>query len=361
MSIAAWLGGLLSGGRSRGSSAGSAASLDTIALAPVAAFLDAAAMRALDKRGVVAFAESLGVSKAQAKKLAAQDVDGAALLETSIDELCDRYGVSGGAAHTIVRAIAPAVAEAQAAAAAASTVTLTIYPPKSKGLSIAFTVRATPSSFLDVYDPRSAPLRITNASGSVLSIAWTLAEAVEAGRKGLLLVASRRYDEDLAALNGFQANCATAFEVKSTRALAADGNLLAMCEPLELVNSGEEVELRLSRRGAVQLVVKLDGLVVSSTTVLVNSAKLTPSLAHVDELLGDVETLQLLFGDWVNVTTIPPSAKARLRWDLRVVPFLSGDNFSAAVEAKCAEKGVGIVRPNGEGFVVKAAGGLGAV
>ncbi len=125
-----------------------------------------------------------------------------------------------------------------------------------------------------------------------------------------------------------------------------------MYGPLELVNSGEEVELRLSRRGEVQLVVKPDGLVVSSeaSVVLFNSAKLTPSVNHIDELLGDVEKLQLFFGDWKNVTTIPPSAKARLRWDLRIVPFLSGDNFSAAVEAKCVEKGVGIVRPSGEGF-----------
>jgi hypothetical protein len=92
--------------------------------------------------------------------------------------------------------------------------------------------------------------------------------------------------------------------------------------------------------------------------VLFNSAKLTPSVNHIDELLGDVEKLKVVFGDWVNVTTIPPSAKAQLRWDLRIVPFLSGDNFSAVVEAKCTEKGVGIVRPSGEGFVVKAAGVL---
>ena len=76
---------------------------------------------------------------------------------------------------------------------------------------------------------------------------------------------------------------------------------------------------------------------------------------HIDELLNDVAKLQLCFGDWANVMTIPPSAKAQLRWDLRIVPFLSGDNFSAAVEAKCAEKGVGIVRSSGEGFLVKAA------
>ena len=168
----------------------------------------------------------------------------------------------------------------------------------------------------------------------------------------MVLMASRRYDEDLATLNGFQANCATAFEIESTRALAADTHLLELYGPLELVNFGEEVEFR--RKG--QSVLKPDGLVVSSSAsvVLFNSAKLTPSEAHIDELLKDVATLGKLLADLASVTTTPPAAKAQLA-DLRIVPFLSGDNFSAAVEAKCAEKGVGIVRPSGEGFVVKAA------
>jgi hypothetical protein len=137
-------------------------------------------------------------------------------------------------------------------------------------------------------------------------------------------------------------------------------HLLDSYGPLKLVNSGEEVELRLSRRGEVQLVVKPDGLVVSSeaSVVLLNSAKLTPSVNHIDDLLSDVEKLQLFFGDWKDVTIIPPFAKAQLRWDLRIVPFLSGDSFSVAVEAKCIEKGVGIVRPSGEGFDVKAAGAV---
>ena len=346
MSFSTWFGGLF--GRTRVSSAGSAASLDTIALGTVDASLDAAAIRALDKNGVVQYVKSLGVDDADAKKLRSQNVNGAALLETSVDELRS-CGLSAGAAHTIVRV----VTEAQ-------TVTLTIYPPKSKGPSNTFTVRATPSSFLVNFNPLSAPLRITNTSGSVLSVAWTLTDAVVADRKGLLLMASRRFDEDLTTLNGFQANCATAFEIKSTRALSSDANLLEIYGMLELVNSGEEVEIRLSRRGEVRLVVKPDGLIVSpsASVVLFNSAKLTPSVKHIDELLDDVGKLQLCFGDWTNVTTIPPAAKAQLRWDLRIVPFLSGDNFSAAVEAMCTEKGVGIVRPSGEGFVVKAAGVL---
>ena len=346
MSYSAWFGGLF--GRTRVSSAGSAASLDTIALGAVDASLDAAAIRALDKNGVVAYVQSLGVDDADAKKLRSQNVNGAALLETSVDELRS-YGLSGGAAHTIVRV----VTEAQ-------TVTLTIYPPKSKGPSNTFTTKLTPATFLVMFNPHTAPLRVANLSGSILSVAASLTEAVDANRRGLILMASRRYDEDLTALNGFQANCATAFEIKSTHALAFDTRLLDLYGKLDLVNSGEEVKVRLSRRGDVPLVVEPDGLVVSPSAhvVLFNSAKLTPSLKHIEELLKDVEKVKAFFDDWDNVTTTPPDAKAHLRSDFRVVPFLSGDNFSAAVEAKCAEKGVGIVRPSGEGFVVKAAGVL---
>ena len=167
MSYSAWFGGLF--GRTRVSSAGSAASLDTIALGAVDASLDAAAIRALDKNGVVQFVKSLGVDDADAKKLRSQNVNGAALLETSVDELCDRYGLSGGAAHTIVRV----VTEAQ-------TVTLTIYPPKSKGPSNTFTTKLTPATFLVMFNPHSAPLRVANLSGSILSVAASLTEAVGA-------------------------------------------------------------------------------------------------------------------------------------------------------------------------------------
>jgi hypothetical protein len=104
-----------------------------------------------------------------------------------------------------------------------------------------------------------------------------------------------------------------------------------------------------------------DGLVAAPgaapPAVLLNSAKLTPTAAHIDELLADAATLAEMLADWARVTTDPPAARASLRGGgpLRVVPFLSGDNFGAAVEAACVERGVGVVRPSGEGFVVRAA------
>ena len=96
----------------------------------------AAELRSLTVDQVFSFVKELHVSHVQADKLAAQEVDGAALLETSVDELCDRYKLSGGAAHALMRGIAPAVAEVQAAAALAAveaqSVMLTIFPPTDK-------------------------------------------------------------------------------------------------------------------------------------------------------------------------------------------------------------------------------------
>jgi len=146
-------------------------------------------------------------------------------------------------------------------------------------------------------------------------------------------------------------------EIKSTHALASDAHLIGEYGPLELVNSGEEVSLRLSRRNTGPLELAPDGLVVAhaASLVLFNSAKLTPSEAHVAELLEDAAALEGMLADWANVTTDPPAAKAQLRGALRVVPFLSGENFGASVEATCAEMGVGVVRPSGGGFVVEIA------
>ncbi len=96
----------------------------------------AAELRSLTVDHVVSFVKELHVSHVQADKLAAQEVDGAALLEMSVDELCDRCGLSAGAAHAIMRGISPAVAEVQAAAALAAveaqSVTLTIFSPRPK-------------------------------------------------------------------------------------------------------------------------------------------------------------------------------------------------------------------------------------
>ena len=75
----------------------------------------AAELRVLDVLGVVDFVKNeLKIDSEDFEKLVKQKIDGAALLETSVDELCDRCDLSAGAAHTIMRSIAPAVAEVRA-------------------------------------------------------------------------------------------------------------------------------------------------------------------------------------------------------------------------------------------------------
>ena len=318
----------------------------------------AAELRVLDVLGVVDFVKTeLKIDSDDYEKLVKQKIDGAALLETTVDELCGRYGLSGGAAHAIMRNIAPAVTESQS-------VTLTIYPPrpKNKGGNVTQEETLTPAEFLRMFDVLKAPLRIATESGLVLGTAKTLAQAVEAKEKGLRLLASRRYDDDLTSFNGFKTNCSTALKIKSTRALANDVGLLEEYGPLELVNSGEEVKLRLPRLGEEALELKPDGLIVStsSSVLLFNSAKHTPSEDDIDQLLLDVQKLGRILSSFASVTTMPPAAKEQLNLlpissttPLRIVPFLSGDNFSAFVAAECEKMGVGVVRPSGEGFVVK--------
>ena len=314
----------------------------------------AAELRVLDVLGVVDFVKTeLKIDSDDYEKLVKQKIDGAALLETTVDELCGRYGLSGGAAHAIMRA----VTESQS-------VTLTIYPPrpKNKGGNVTQEETLTPAEFLRMFDVLKAPLRIATESGLVLGTAKTLAQAVEAKEKGLRLLASRRYDDDLTSFNGFKTNCSTALEIKSTRALANDVGLLEEYGPLELVNSGEEVKLRLPRLGEEALELKPDGLIVStsSSVLLFNSAKHTPSEDDIDQLLLDVQKLGRILSSFASVSTMPPTAKEQLNLmpfssttPLRIVPFLSGENFSAFVAAECEKMGVGVVRPSGEGFVVK--------
>ena len=317
-----------------------------------------AELRALGVLGVVEFVKTeLMIDRDDYEKLARQKVDGAALLETSVDELCDRCGLSAGAAHAIMRGIAPAVAEAQAAAIEALPVTLTIFPPTGKTKRNPYQTTLTPDLFQRTFSPQ-APLRLLNSSGSFVRIVTSLAEAAEASqKKGMFLHASRSHDDDLVSLNGFITNSATALEIKSTLALAGSEHLRAVYGQLELVSEGQVVGLKLSREGEKTLKLAPDGLVVSlqSSVVLFNSAKHTPSEAHLVKMLENVSTLEAMLADWANVTTDPPEAKTQLRGGLRVIPFLSGDNFNAAVAAKCLKQGIGIVRPSGEGFIVRAA------
>ena len=87
-------------------------------------------------------------------------------------------------------------------------------------------------------------------------------------------------------------------------------------------------------------------------TLLLNSVKVTPADEDVDAVLQAASTLEHMLANLDAVSTLPPAAREQLRGLVRVVPFLSGSNFSARVEAVCRADGVGTSRPDGEGFAV---------
>ena len=322
----------------------------------------AAELRVLDVLGVVNFVKNnLKIDSDDYEKLVKQKIDGAALLETSVSELCDRYGLTGGAAHAIMRGIAPAVAEVRAAATKASAITLKVYPPLKEGRrNNHVKMTMTPEDFRIKFVLSSAPLQLVSKDGAVVKDIFTLEEAVEAIREPTVFLRwTRSFGDDVVDLRGFVDNTAKALEQETTRALANDAGLASAYGPLSAVNSAEHFTV--SRRGGGKLLQKIevDGLVVGEHVVLFNSTKHTPSLDDVDDAVADAKKLQgILQLQPETLSTKPALVKVLLNdiAHLPIIPFLCGDNFSAKVEAKCATKGVGIVRPGGDGFVVKAAG-----
>ena len=329
--------------------AGARALSSTIAPRAIVAPISAAQIRALDVRGVVAFVESLGVDADDAQKLRAQKLDGAALLETTVDELCDRYGVLGGPAHTITRAIAPAVAA-----------TLNLYPPLKKGAANnPVKVTLTPADFRIKFVLSGAPLRLVSSDGAVLKELMTLEEAVEEAsrRPTARLRVSRSFGDDLEEVRGFVLNAAEALEQVTTRALASDAGLSRAFGPLAAVNSAERFVVSQRRGGAQLPTIEVDGLVVGARCALLNSVKHTPTLEHVTEAVAAAEKLQgVLAASLDGVRTAPRGVQDELAkvTSRAILPFLSGNNVSAAVVAECRAQGVGCARPDDSGFAVMA-------
>jgi len=133
--------------------------------------------------------------------------------------------------------------------------------------------------------------------------------------------------------------------------------LLDKFGPLAAVNFAESV--RVSLRGGNELLqeMEIDGLLVGRDCALLNSAKRTPTLDDLADLVDDAHWLRRMLASEGAITTKPDSAMVQrigLRRGSRIIPLLSGNNFSAVVEAQCGAQGVGIVRPSGDGFVTVA-------
>ena len=141
----------------------------------------------------------------------------------------------------------------------------------------------------------------------------------------------------------------------TTRALASDAGLSRAFGPLAAVNSAERFVVS-QRRGSAQLpTIEVDGLVVGARCALLNSVKHTPTLEHVTEAVAAAEKLQgVLAASLDGVRTAPRGVQDELAKiaSRAILPFLSGNNVSAAVVAECRAQGVGCARPDDSGFAV---------
>lgn len=300
----------------------------------------AASLGALDVRGVVAFVESLGIAAADSGKLSEQEVGGAAMLGMTEDKLRS-YGVRGGPADTIMRAIADA-----------SAVEFALYPPhKTGGPNNPVKVRLTPVEFRVRCAQNGGPLRLSKGGVAIKEVV-SLEQAVEELRQNPTARLHLARD-DLSELRGFVANAAYALERATTRALALDASLAAELGQLTMVNNGESFSVSLRSGGKLLRQMEIDGLLAGARGAVLNSAKSTPTADHAIDVVADARKLQgMLESAEGAVTTNPAGVKEQLVSVSRIVPVLSGNYFTSAVEDACVKNGVSFVRPSGEGYAV---------
>lgn len=283
------------------------------------------------------------------------------LLEASFDQLRG-YGLSGGAAAAIVRAVEAARGLLPRNAA----VELTLLP--MVGPKNVFKMSVTPDNFCATFGSESPLWLVESSSGAVLRRLSTLEEAVAASREpGKSLRYRLPVSDQLATLQGFVDSDAKALEVQTTRAIAGDPEAQRTFGPLKVVNGGFSFKIAAEWPDGDRLEMEIDGAVANSTMALLNSAKHFPLENHIGDLLRDADKLRrvlsaLLDADGAGgvggargtVRTQPAEVDRELRGLAGVCPVLSGAHFAAKVAALAQKSGIRIVCPNGAGYSMAA-------
>jgi hypothetical protein len=133
--------------------------------------------------------------------------------------------------------------------------------------------------------------------------------------------------------------------VKTTRSIFSNPVVKANYGELQLINLGESVQF--SRQGSKFPFLECDGLIKTSTSALLNEVKASPKMEDVDDVLDRAgKLLQILRKPYLYVSK-PSNALEELNGLQRVVPFLSGCDFSREVVNKCSLLGVNTVETNG--------------
>ncbi len=183
--------------------------------------------------------------------------------------------------------------------------------------------------------------------------------AVAAHRKGMrlqVMSSTAELTDDVSTLKGADKNRSTALERKTNFALARSPYFLRKYGNLDVLNDGRGITFYDAKGKSV---FEADGVIVNTTTVLLNEAKskLIKDDVHDDAL---VEALGSVMADraatFKRIVNSPPYTytcnplEAMIECAGKdVVPVVSADDADPDAEAKCREHGVEMFVPRGEG------------
>jgi hypothetical protein len=191
--------------------------------------------------------------------------------------------------------------------------------------------------------------RMEDGKEQLLKHVRSLSEAVAASKmEGTRLCLGLSLSASVQKLEGTSKNHASGFEQQTTRAIARDEALCVRFGRLTPVNNGESVLF--FREGHKDKFLECDGLLRNSTMALLNEAKGTPSLDHVESLHQKVEKLKMVLANSQSFRSLPPSAMGELEGLSDVEPLLSGYCFNQDIMRVALGKGIICVRTDGKGY-----------
>jgi hypothetical protein len=156
--------------------------------------------------------------------------------------------------------------------------------------------------------------------------------------------------EDVNKLKAAINNRARAIEVKTTRSIGSNAVVKDKYGDLQLINHGESVKFYF--KGDENAFLECDGLIKTSVSALLNEVKASPKEADLKDVLSRASKLELILTDPSRFVSDPPPALEELIGVKRVVPFLSGCDFSRALVNECSLQRINAVETNGSDYSV---------
>ena len=145
-------------------------------------------------------------------------------------------------------------------------------------------------------------------------------------------------------------NRARAIEVKTTRSIGSNAVVKDKYGDMQLINHGESVKFYFM--GDENAFLECDGLIKTSVSALLNEVKASPKEEDLVDVLIRARKLEVILKDPSYFFSDPFSALQELNGVKRVVPFLSGCDFSSMLVDKCSLRGVNAVETNGSDYSV---------